>query len=493
MTAASYHIAFDLGAESGRAMVGGFDGERIKLEQAARFPNVPVRVLNTLRWDVLRLFDDVKRALGQIERAHPRTVASLGMDTWGVDFALLGRDDELLSIPFHYRDVRTQGVIGKALERVPREEIFEQTGVQFMEINTLYQLLAMKLQGAPAIEQARTFLMIPDLFNFWLTGRKASEFTDATTTQFFNPRTRDWAYPLLSALDLPSDIFSPIVQPGTILGDLHPSVREETGAPEIPVIAPACHDTGSAVVAVPAEAPSHAWISSGTWSVLGVTLPQPVINATALEYNFTNEGGAGGTIRFCKNVMGLWIVQECRRAWSRHSEEKSYADLVEMARRAPPFRSLIDPDDQEFLRPGDMPARIVSYSVRTGQPAPEGEGMFVRAALESLAYKYRFQLERLVKLTNKPVETIHLIGGGSQNELLCQFTADATGCAVVAGPSEATALGNILVQMVAVGELSSLEQARELIRRSFELKRYEPRDTSAWEDNYERFRALIGA
>ncbi|HZQ10008.1 MAG TPA: rhamnulokinase family protein [Anaerolineae bacterium] len=492
MTATAKFIAFDLGAESGRAMLAAFDGERLTLQEAHRFPNIPVRVQNSLHWDALRLFDDIQRGLAQIARTTQEDIVGIGLDTWGVDYALLDRDDELIGNPFHYRDERTRGMMGAAFDRVPRERIFEQTGVQFMEINTLYQLLAMRLQHSPALEHAATFLMMPDLFNFWLTGVKVCEFTDATTTQCYDPRLKTWATPLLDALEIPTNIFPGTILPGTVLGALDPRIAEEVRLKDISVVAPACHDTGSAVAAVPAQGADHALISSGTWSVLGAEVREPVINASSLAYNFTNEGGVGDTFRLSKNVTGLWLVQECRREWARAGEELSYPDLVELAKNST-FQSLIDPDDDLFLRPGDMPAHIAEFCARRNQPAPEKYGDFVRCALASIALKYRFQLERLEALLGKPIRVIHIIGGGVQNELLSQFTANATGKSVAAGPIEATALGNVLMQMLALGQIGSLAQGRELIRQSFEVKSYEPQDHAAWEEMYGRFSAILNA
>lgn len=485
-------IAFDMGAESGRAMLAAFDGERISLQESSRFPNVPVRVLDSLHWDVLRLFDDIKRGLAQIAREHPGDIASVGLDTWGVDFALLGRDDELLGNPFHYRDLRNDGMLDEAFARIPRAQIFEQTGVQFMQINSLYQLLAMKLQHAPALEHAATFLMIPDLFNFWLTGTKGCEFTDATTTQFYNPLVQSWARALFDALGLPYSILPNIIAPGTRLGPLYSAMADELGIAPMPVVAPACHDTGSAVAAVPASSTNYAWISSGTWSVLGTNVPDAIINPTSLAYNFTNEGGVDGTMRLSKNLSGLWILQECRRIWARNGEELGYNTLVEMAQRAPAFRSLIDPDAGDFLHPGDMPARIAEYCIRTHQPVPEEKGALVRASLESLALKYRFQLERLETLVGKTLDTIHIIGGGTQNKLLCQFTASATNKCVIAGPVEATTLGNVLMQALALDHLGSLAEGRAIIRQSFPVVEYEPQDRAVWDEAYSRFVPLLG-
>lgn len=490
MTKSVKFIALDLGAESGRAMLASFDGARISLQEAHRFPNVPVRVLKSLHWDVLRIFDEIKRGLALVGRDHRAEVVSVGLDTWGVDFGLLGRDDELLGNPFHYRDARTDGMLDQAFRRVSREQIFEQTGIQFMQINSLYQLLAMKLQNAPALEHAATFLMMPDLLNFWLTGRKVCEFSDATTTQFYNPRTRGWARPLFDALGLPFHILPEIVAPGAVMGTLHPAVAEEVGL-AAQVVAPACHDTGSAVAAIPAANDDYAWISSGTWSVLGANTREPVINEASLAYNFTNEGGVADTFRLSKNIMGLWIIQECRRTWARQGQELTYDTLVELARRAPSFRSVIDPDDDLFLHPGDMPARIAEYCQRTGQPIPQDNGAVIRGALEGLALKYRFQLERLESLLGKTLPTIHMIGGGTQNKLLCQFTADATGKRVIAGPVEATALGNVLMQASALGHINSLSEGRELIRQSFDVTSYEPRTRDVWDEAYERFVQIL--
>ncbi|MBI4673082.1 MAG: rhamnulokinase [Chloroflexi bacterium] len=491
MSRATHFVAFDLGAESGRAMLASFDGERITLQEAHRFPNVPVRVRGSLHWDALGLFDEIKRGLIQVAHEQ-RDIAAIGLDTWGVDFALLGRDDELLGNPFHYRDERTIGMMDAVFERVPREQVFQATGVQIMEINTLYQLFAMRVQRAPALEHATTFLMMPDLFDFWLTGRKACEFTDATTTQCYDPRAKHWAFGLLNALEIPTRVFPEIIPPGTVLGALDARIAQECGLQNATVVAPACHDTGSAVAAVPAQHDDYAWISSGTWSILGANVKEPVINAASLKFNFTNEGGVQNTFRLSKNLSGLWLVQECRRAWRSAGEDLSYADLVARAERARAFRALIDSDDGSFLRPGDMPARIAAYCAKTQQPAPQTHGEVVRGALEGLALKYRFQLERLEMLLDKKWDVLHVIGGGAQNKLLSQFTADATGKQVITGPVEATALGNVLLQMLALGHIHSLAEGRQVLRQSFEVTTYEPRARGAWDDAYAWFRMLLG-
>lgn len=484
-------LAFDLGAENGRAVLGRLDGEKLELSEVHRFANGPGRVLDSLHWDVLRLWSEMKRGLRLCARECETELAGIGVDTWGVDFALLGADDSLLGNPHHYRDRRAEGMMEEAFRRVPREEVFERTGIQFMQINTLYHLLAMAVHKSPALEVARTFLMMPDLFNFWLTGRKACEFTDATTTQFYDPREGAWSRPLFEKLGLPFHILPEIVPPGTVLGPLLPSVAEEVGLGEVRVIAPACHDTGSAVAAVPARGQNWAYISSGTWSLMGAEITEPIINAQSLAYNFTNEGGVCGTFRFLKNIMGLWLVQECKRTWAGAGEDFSYDELTQMAVHAEPFKALVDPDYHTFLRPGDMPARIRTFCEKTGQPMPETKGAIVRCALESLALKYRWVLERLEEMLGCRLRTVHLIGGGSRNKLLDQFTADATQCPVVAGPAEATAIGNIIMQALALDHIASLEEGRQMIRRSFGVVTYEPRDPARWDEAYARFLRIM--
>jgi len=490
MTQTTHFLAFDLGASSGRAVVGCFDGERLRLVEVHRFPNGPVCLLGNLHWDVLRLFEEVKTGLAKCVRMYGTDIASLGLDTWGVDFGLLDAHDELLGNPYHYRDRRTDGMMEEAFRRLPKEEIFERTGIQFMQLNSLYQLLAMAVQGSPMLEMARTFLNMPDLFNFWLTGHKVSEFTIATTTQCYDPRAGDWAWTMLEELGLPTRIFGEIVPPGTQLGPLHPAVAEETGAHELPVIATAGHDTAAAVAAVPAGDRDYAYISSGTWSLMGVEIEEPLITPRALAYNFTNEGGVEGTFRLLKNIMGLWLIQECRREWAQAGEELAWDDLIRMAAEAEPFGGLVDPDDHRFLAPGNMPQKIQTYCAETGQPVPQSKGAIVRCALESLALTYRLVLERLEEMLGRKLSVIHIIGGGSKNRLLNQFTADATGRMVIAGPAEATSIGNILMQALALGHIGSLEEGRELVRHSFEVTTYEPGERARWDEAYQRYMSI---
>jgi rhamnulokinase len=490
LTKTTNFLAFDLGAESGRAVIGGFDGERLKLEEVHRFVNGPVRLFDSLHWDVLRLLTETKQGLAKSVHAYGPQLVSLGLDTWGVDFALLDKQGALIGNPYHYRDSRTDGMLEEAFRRVPREEIFEQTGIQFMQINTLYQLLSMAVQESPTLSAAATLLMTPDLFNYWFTGRKVSERTIASTSQCLNPNTGDWAKSLVERMGIPSRIFPEIIQPGTVLGELLPGIAEETGAGRVSVIAPGCHDTACAVAAVPTESDRYAYLSSGTWSLMGAEVARPVITARSREYNFTNEGGVCDTIRLLKNITGLWLIQECRRTWVAEGEALSYDEITRLAAAAPPFAAVINTDAGEFLPPGDMPARIREFCRRTGQKPPDDKGAMARTVLESLALRYRWTLGKLEELVGYSLDTLHIVGGGSQNQLLNQFTADAVGRPVVTGPVEATAAGNVLMQMLALGYLSSLKEGRDLIRRSFETKTYLPRETAVWDEAYQRFLSL---
>jgi rhamnulokinase len=504
MATTSNYLALDLGAESGRGLLGRFDGRELSLEDVHRFPNGPVRMLDTLYWDLPRLFDEIKAALKKGAR-HDGELDGVGVDTWGVDFGLIGRGDTLLGNPVNYRDARTNGMLDEAFKRVPRERIYEITGLQFLPFNTLYQLLALVVAKSPLLDVAETLLMMPDVFGWLLTGRQAGERTDASTTQLLDPRTGTWSDELCQSLGIPRAILPDLIEPGSVLGPLRPALVEEIGLSRaVTVIAPATHDTASAVAAVPvsprskssssADAPPDwCYLSSGTWSLLGVELKHPVINAETLKYNFTNEGGVAGTTRLLKNIMGLWLVQECRRTWARAGREFSYEELLARAHVAPAFAALVDPDDAAFLAPGDMPARLAAFCSRTGQAPPGDEGALVRCCLESLALKYRWGIDRLETILGTKIHTIHTVGGGTKNTLLCQFTADACGRPVHAGPVEATAIGNILMQAVGRGRLGSIADLRGVVARSFPVTVYEPRDTAAWSDAAGRFAALVPA
>ncbi|HEX9018014.1 MAG TPA: rhamnulokinase family protein [Anaerolineaceae bacterium] len=497
MTSAKYNLlAVDLGAESGRAILGIFDGEQLQLSEVHRFPNTPVLLPEGLHWDALKLWAEIRSGLALAVQQTGGRLAGLGLDTWGVDFGLLDRTGALIGNPTHYRDSRTDGMLEQVFQRVPRAEIFAQTGIQFMQLNTLYQLYAMVASHSPQLSVAATFLTMPDLFNYWLTGQKACEFSNATTTQCYDPRRKTWARPILQRLGIPDQIFPEIVPSGTLLGDLRKPVAEEAGIVRLPVIAPACHDTGSAVAAIPAAETGEdfAWISSGTWSIMGVTVPEPVITEQSLACSVTNEGGINHTFRLSKNIIGLWPVQESRRTWARQGHDYTYDELTSLAAAAEPLRSVVDPDHADFLKPGDMPARVRVYCERTGQPVPETDGQVVRCLLESVALKYRWTLERLERLHGKRLDSIHIAGGGTKNRLLSQFAANATLRPVITGPVEATAIGNLLVQAMALGVIGSLEDAHQVVRRSFAMQTFTP-DASAsqaWDDAYARLLNLMG-
>jgi rhamnulokinase len=482
-------LAFDLGAESGRGVLGLFDGGRLRLEVVHRFANGPVRTLETMHWDVLHLYSEMLNALRRCtERGG---VDSIGVDTWGVDFALIGRNGTLLGNPRHYRDPHTEGTMELAFAKVPRADVFRRTGLQFMRFNTLYQLLALQRDRSPLLDMAETLLFMPDVFNWFFTGIKVNEYTDASTSQMLDPASRTWAYDLVRAFGLPDRILGTLVQPGTTLGPLRATVCQETGLSPVPVLATASHDTAAAVAAVPASGDSWCYISSGTWSLMGAELPAPLINDKAGAYNFTNEGGFGGTTRFLKNIMGLWLVQECRRAWERAGHAYGYDELARLATAAPPFTAVLNPDDDSFLLPANMPAAVADYCRRTGQPAPTEPGAVVRCCLEALAYRYRWVLERMEEVLDRKLDVIHVVGGGSQNALLCQFAADCCNRPVVAGPVEATAIGNVLVQAVGLGLLGSLADGREVVRRSFDVVTYTPHEPERWQGPYERFLELL--
>lgn len=473
-------IAVDLGAESGRVMRAVLDSSKLAMQEVYRFPNNPVQAGSTFYWDALRLWYEITTGL----KMAGAGASSVAVDAWGVDTALLDRDGRLLSNPVHYRDPRTDGMMEWVFERVPRREVFARTGIQFMQINGLYQNASLVRYNSPLLEAAATLLTLPDLFNYWLSGSKTCEFTDATTTQMYNPVTKSWDTATLEAIGFPTHILTEVVHPGTRLGEY----KGPNGT--IPVTAIASHDTGSAVVAVPTTTEHYAYLSSGTWSLIGLELPEAILTDAAYEANLTNEGGAYGTYRLLKNVMGLWLAQQCRATWAEQGKEYAYDQLVKLAEESQPFRALCDPDSPEFLAPGDMPSRLREYCQRTGQPVPETPGQTMRMVYESLAMKYRFCLDMMISVSGKRVDKLHIIGGGSRNALLCQMTADAIGRPVVAGPSEATAVGNAIVQFITLGELANIKEARELLSRTFETVTYEPKNTAAWEENYQRFTSL---
>ena len=477
------YLAFDLGAESGRAILGTLDAGHLTIEELHRFPNTPLGEGESLYWDTERLWQEILRGIA-IAADGGLTPDGIGVDTWGVDFGLLGPNGELVERPRHYRDPRTNGIMERLFEFVPRDQVFGYTGIQFMQFNTVFQLFAMKQAGATALGAARQLLNMPDLFNYRLTGEARSETTIASTTQFFNPAEMAWATELLKRLDLPGRILCPLVEPGTRLG-------KATALPGATVYATAGHDTAAAVAAVPAEgAGDWCYISSGTWSLMGLEIAKPIIDERTLALNFTNEVGVNRSIRLLKNIAGLWLLQECRRAWNDQGHEYNYDQLTRMAAEARPFSAVIDPD--AFLEPGRMPQKIAAHCRASGQEPPATHGEFARAILESLAFRYRHVLESLESLGGRSVRVIHIVGGGSRNAVLNQFVADCTGRRVVAGPSEATAVGNLLVQAIGAGELSGLDDLRAVVRRSFAPVVFEPGPAADWENAYERYRKVVG-
>ncbi|MGO4544559.1 rhamnulokinase family protein [Paenibacillus sp. 2TAB23] len=484
-------LAFDLGASSGRALLGRLNNGKIEVEELHRFPNDPVQVGDRLQWDILRLLHELKQSLLKVKHREIR-LQSLAIDSWAVDFGLIGSNGELLGNPYHYRDHHTDGVMEQVAGELTASAIFEKTGIQFLPFNTIYQLAALKKANSPLLRDAKHFLMIPDLLRYFLTGEMYNEFSNASTTQLYNPLTESWDAELIQAIGLSPDLFGSVVQPGAQVGSLRTSLCEELGIESVPVYAAAEHDTGSAVAAVPALDRSFAYLSCGTWSLMGTEVNAPVINELAQQLNFTNEGGAYGTYRLLKNIMGLWVLQECRRAWERAGISYTFPELVKLADEAEPFGACIDPDDPLFLHPGDMPARIAEYCLRTGQKPPESNGAIVRCVLESLALKYRYVLELTEQLSGQAFGGLHMVGGGIQNTLLCQWTANAIGKLVWAGPVEGSAIGNLVVQWIASGELADIWEARRVIRDSFPVDTFEPEQPEAWEKAYVTFREKTG-
>jgi rhamnulokinase len=491
MTEIINFLAIDLGASSGRVLVGGWDGEHINLEELHRFPNDPVIIQGHQHWDVLRLWREIKAGITCYARQYETALSGIGVDTWGVDFALLDAKGNLIGNPYHYRDARTDGMMELAFQRMPRQQIFEQTGNQFIKFNTLYQLLSMAYNNDPQLEIADTILMMPDLFHYWLTGEKATEFTIATTSQMYDIRKNSWAINLLTQLEIPQGLLPSVVSPGTILGQVPTTLMSEADLRQpASVVATGSHDTSNAIAAIPGLDDSSAYISSGTWSLMGVEMAEPVINDQVLALNFTNEGGVGDKINVLKILTGLWLLQESQLQWQREGNDYGWDELLALGEQAEPFQSLIDPDATEFLNPTDMPTAIRDFCQRTGQPEPSTVGAVVRCCLESLALNYRKALEDLETLTGKHLKTIRIVGGGSQNRLLSQYAADACQRLVVTGPVEATALGNVLLQAIATGHLPDIAAGRKAIAASFEQQHFEPGSKNAWDQAYGHFKNL---
>jgi len=484
-------LAFDLGASSGRALIGTLADGKLTVQEVHRFANDPVRTGKHLHWDILRLYHEIKQGIIKA-RQQGLAFSSIAIDSWAVDFGLLDRHGELLGNPYHYRDHQTDGAMAEVFAQVPEQELFGRTGIQFLQFNTIFQLHAMRQRGSVALEQAERLLMIPDLLRYYLTGEQTSEFSNATTTQLYDPQQMDWDRELIARLGLRPELFAPVVMPGTVVGQLRAELAEELDVPVCPVIAVAEHDTGAAVAAVPAGDAPFAYLSCGTWSLMGTEVAAPVLTERARELNFTNEGGVGGTFRLLKNIMGLWIIQECRRIWVQEGQDIGFAELVELARAEQACVSLIDPDDDAFFNPAHMPSAVQAYCRRTGQPVPETPGAIIRCVTDSLALKYRYILGLTSELAGVSFGGLHMVGGGIQNRLLCQLTADAIGKPVWAGPIEGSAIGNILVQYMTLGKIATIGEARQIVRDSFPMEIYEPQDTAVWDEAYAEFVQLTG-
>ena len=485
-------LAFDFGASSGRAILATFDGKKLNLEEKHRFSNDPVTVNGGMYWDVLRLFHEIKQGILKCANSGDRDIDCIGIDTWGVDYGLLDKNDKLLENPYHYRDTRTDNMIEKACEIVSKQEIFNETGIAFNWFNTIYQLLSEKLSDTTAYNNAKTLLFMPDLLNFFLTGEKRCEYTIASTSQMFDSSKQEWASGLLNKLGIRTDIFPEMIYPGEQVGVLKAELAEELGVGRIPVIAVASHDTGSAVASVPVtDTKDFIYISSGTWSLMGVELDAPIVSEKSMEYNFTNEGGVNKTIRFLKNIMGLWLIQESRRQWDREGTLLSFDELEKQAREAKPFESLIDPDYEAFQTPGNMPEKIREYCRKTNQPVPETKGEIIRCIAQSLAFRYRKTIEDMENVTGRKYSVINIVGGGIKDKMICQFTANGTKRAVEAGPVEATSIGNIVVQAMAVGAIKDLHEGREVVKNSFDIARYEPQDCEEWDKAYQKWLDII--
>lgn len=482
-------LAFDFGASSGRAIIGCFDGDKITLEEVHRFSNDPVSVGGTVYWDVLRLFYEIKQ--GIIKAKIAGGFDSIGIDTWGVDFGLIDSEGKLMENPVHYRDARTVGLVDEAFKTMPKEKLYGITGIQFMELNTLFQLISLKKYRPWMLERAEKMLFMPDLFGYMLTGKMCAEYSIASTSQLIDLDKKTWSKEILDTFGIKESVFAPLVQPGTVLGELSKEVCEECGVDPVPVISVCGHDTQSAITSVPCEDGDFAFLSSGTWSLFGTELDKPIVNETSMNINITNEGGFDGSTGFLKNIIGLWLIQESRRQWKREGKEYSYADLEKLALAAGPFKCFIDPDAPEFVPHGNIPERVREFCRKTGQYVPETVGEIMRCIYESLAMKYRLTFEKLRECTERDYPVIHVIGGGTKDGLLCQMTANSCDRTVKAGPIEATVMGNVAVQLMSDGSVENIGQARKIVADSSELKTFEPKDTDKWAGAYEDFLKII--
>lgn len=482
-------LAFDFGASSGRAIVGVFDGEKIELREVHRFSNDPVKINGTFYWDVQRLFFEIKQ--GILKAKEDGGFDSIGIDTWGVDFGLLRKDGTLVENPVHYRDARNDGMVEFAKKYMSQEEMYDITGIQFMDFNTIFQLLSLKENRPYILEEADKLLFMPDLLSYMLSGVKSTEYSIATTSQMVDLKTRNWSDKILDTFGIKKDLLTDIVPTGAVIGQLSDDICEELGVPKADVISVASHDTQSAITAAPCEYEDFAFISCGTWSLFGTEVKEPIINDASKKLNVTNEGGYDYTIAFLKNICGLWLIQESRRQWIREGKEYSYAELEKMALECEPFKCFIDPDAPEFAPMGNIPERVRKYCEKTGQYVPQTVGEIMRCTYESLALKYRLTFDGIKDCTEKEYDRIHVMGGGTKDKLLLQMTAQSCNVNVYGGPIEATALGNIAVQLMSSGAISDIKEARKIIAQGENLKLYTPNDRDDWEKAYETFKQII--
>ena len=482
-------LAFDFGASSGRAILGIFDGERIELQEVHRFSNDPVKINGTVYWDVQRLFFEIKQGILKAKEAGG--FDSIGIDTWGVDFGLLRKDGTLVENPVHYRDARNDGMVEKATEYMSKERMYDITGIQFMDFNTIFQLLSLKENRPYILDEADTLLFMPDLLNYMLSGVKSTEFSIATTSQMVDLKTNDWSEEILNTFGIKKELLTDIAPTGAVIGQLSDEICEELGVPKADIVSVAAHDTQSAITATPCEYDDFAFISCGTWSLFGTEVKEPIINEASKKLNVTNEGGYDYTTAFLKNICGLWLIQESRRQWIREGKEYSYAELEKLALECEPFKCFIDPDAPEFAPMGNLPRRVKEYCEKTGQYVPQTVGEIIRCIYESLALKYRYTFDGIKECTGKSYDRIHVMGGGTKDKLLLQMTAQSCNVNVYGGPIEATALGNVAIQLMSTGAIKNIKQARKIIAKGENLKLYEPKDNEAWEKAYEDFKGII--
>ncbi|TKG94919.1 rhamnulokinase [Puteibacter caeruleilacunae] len=487
---ANYFLAFDLGASSGRAMLGILENNKITLKEVHRFENKMTRIDGHDHWDIHRLFNELKTGLKNCIEDHGVQPESIAIDTWGVDYGLLDEDGKLISLPYAYRDSRTDGMMEKVFAKIPSKEVYEQTGIQFMQLNTLFQLFSMVDNNDEDLKKAKDLLFTPDLLSYFFSGEKNTEYCIASTSQMLRPGTQEWQDGLLKGLNIPTDILQKVILPGTVRGTLTQDICEETGSKPIPVVAVGSHDTASAIASVPASSGNWAYLSSGTWSLMGVESDCPIINEKSFKYSFTNEGGINGTTRLLKNITGLWVIQQCRRMWNE-TEYISFADIVELSKEAAPFQSLIDTDHKLFLNPDNMMDAIDEYCRLTDQPSPTTKAEYARCVFESLALKYKSTLDQIEDLTGTKIDKLHIIGGGANNKLLNQFTANVTGIDVYAGPDEATATGNLLMQARALGYVKDLNHIREIVKDSFDIEKHTPEDKAEWMQAYQKYQGIV--